>query len=42
MTQLVHKFLENEERGRNIVAAVGIGAGAILFAVALFATFALR
>ena len=36
MTQLVHKFLEDEERGRSIITTVGIGAGAILLLVAIF------
>jgi len=42
MSQLVHKFLENEERSRNLVAAVGIGAGVILLTLAILNTFLAR
>lgn len=42
MTQLVHKFLENEKRSRNLVAAVGIGAGVILLTLSILNTFLAR
>lgn len=42
MTQLVHKFLQNEERSRNMVAAVGIFAGVVLLTLSILNTFLSR
>lgn len=42
MNQLTHKFLEDDERGRTIIAATGLCAGVILLTVAVFSTFFLR
>jgi len=37
MAKLIHKFLEDEERGRTIVAAIGL-VGGLLIAVAAVLT----
>jgi hypothetical protein len=42
MTQLVHKFLQDEKRSREMVAAIGIGAGVVLLTLAILNTFLSR
>jgi hypothetical protein len=42
MSRLVHKFLQNEERSRNMVAAIGISAGVILLTLSVLNTYLAR
>ncbi|WP_282961312.1 hypothetical protein [Janthinobacterium lividum] len=42
MAQLVHQFLQDEERSRNLVAAVGTSAGVILLTLSILNTFLFR
>ena len=42
MSQLLHEFLEDDERGRTIIAGIGIAGGVALLAVGIFARLALR
>jgi hypothetical protein len=42
MNRLMQKFLEDDERAKNIIAAVGISAGIALLGVAMFAKFVLH
>ena len=42
MSQLVHKFLQNEERSRNLVATIGISGGVILLALSILNTYFAR
>jgi len=39
MTEAVHKFLENGERSKRVVAAIGIVGGLVLLVAAIATTF---
>ncbi|MGK5071191.1 hypothetical protein [Janthinobacterium sp. RT4P48] len=42
MARLLHQFLQDEERSRNLVAAIGMGAGVILLTLSILNTFLAR